>query len=65
MGIKEQYEILDGYFDLNNEDEIVEMAIHYKKELFITCMMLSLDFQMELECYDEDNKNSDLWGILH
>lgn len=55
MGIKEQYEILEGYFDPDHEKEFIEMAIHYKKELFITCMMLSLDFQMELESYNEIN----------
>ena len=65
MGIKEQYEVLEGYFDIMDPDSLIEMATYYKKELFTMCMMLSLDFQMELESYDEDNKNSNLWGVLH
>jgi hypothetical protein len=54
MGIKEQYEILEGYFELN-EDKLIEMAMYHKKELFITCMMLSLDFQTEIEEYVQVN----------
>lgn len=62
LTVQEEYQILDDYFSLIEDESLGGMAQQYPKELFEMCILLSLDFQLEKEGYNgEDNSDR---GIL-
>lgn len=58
LTVQEEYQILDDYFSLIEDESLAGMAQQYPKELFEMCILLSLDFQLEKEGYNgEDNSD--------
>lgn len=55
LTIEEEYKILDDYFSMVENDDLADMAFQYFKELKTMCLLLSLDFQLEKEGYNEEN----------
>jgi hypothetical protein len=55
LTIEEEYKILDDYFSMVENDDLADMAFQYFEELKTMCLLLSLDFQLEKEGYNEEN----------
>jgi len=58
LTLKEQYKILDDYFSLIEDETLEDLSFQYPEELRQMCVLLSLDFQLEIEGYNGEN-NSD------
>jgi hypothetical protein len=50
--------LVDSYFSTIGDDALANMMDEYPQELFQMCMLLSLDYQLEIEEYNgEDNSD--------
>lgn len=55
LTLEEEYELLESYFSSIDDEALAGMAGIYIKELFEMCMLLSLDYQLEIESHVQIN----------
>ena len=52
---KDDDELVDSYFSSIGDSALINMMDEYPEELFQMCMLLSLDYQLEIEGYAQIN----------
>ena len=57
--LKDDDELVDSYFSSIGDSALINMMDEYPEELFQMCMLLSLDYQLEIEEHNgEDNSDT-------